>query len=144
MTLYSEIEKLADAALAELARKAGAGMAGGPGKPWVLRREMDGSVSCVFGRYLDEDFHKQSVGQTSHTRAFCIAALKCVFWDYMLSGHEVSFVSAGEMLRGKTVCMYPAKLKEEPMLRIDVASVQHRVAAHEVRTTIEEMIGIKV
>lgn len=145
MTLYHEIEKLADTPLAELARKAGAGMAGGPGKPWVLRREMDGTVSCVFGRYLDEDFHKQSVGQTNHNRAFCIAALKCIFWDYMLSGHEVVFVSASETLRGKVVCMLPAaKLKEEPMLRIDVAAVQYRVAAHEVRTTIEEMIGIKV
>lgn len=145
MTLYHEIEKLADQPLAALATKAGAGMSGGPGKPWVLRREMDGTVSCIFGRYLDEDFHKQSTGQTNWQRAFAIAALKCVFWDFVLSHNNVIFFDGSEKKRGEVICMYPAaKLNESPMLRIDVGLVQHRVDPKDVLTTIEEMIGIKV
>ncbi len=145
MTLYHEIEKLSDTVLGALAQKAGAGMGGGAGKPWVLRREVDGTVSCVFGRYLDEDYHRQSVGQTNWQRAFAIAALKAVFWDFVLSHNNVMFFDGSEKKRGEVICMYPAaKLGEQPALRIDVGMVQHRVDPKDVLTTIEEMIGIKV
>lgn len=145
MTLYAEIEKLSDATLQELVFKAGANLRRpAPNAPFVLRREVDGTFSCIFGRYLDEEFHRQSTGEKDGARAFAIAALKAVFWNHMTPGHEVNFAAGPNTARGFVKCLLPGKLKEPMAIRIDVGEVQWRVPPEAVQTTLEEMIGIKV